>query len=286
MATSSKLVSSRSQRKPESVHFWLAIAAASLLFHALLIVGVKRWVSVAVVEPGAGAIEVEFVTAEAKDGAAGEPVVPAVSSKPEPFRPEPTPLPEFTPEPSPEPIMKPEKKPIVPVVKPSATPKAPKPSPSPKGKPSPSPAPKTIPTPGDLDGDDSTTRSFEAEAEQPSLLDGPGDQLQLMRLPPIVLSRDFANDVGKTINISVVLVAKCSQSQGPACQKSSQEFSTFTPPPGLTPKYDRELDEAVKAWASKLQISSLTYKDPLGTTSPANYPATYWSIQVRLQVKS
>jgi hypothetical protein len=109
MATSDSREKHKEQ-KPESVHFWLAIVAGSLFFHSVLMFGVSRSVKVAVVEPGGGAIDVEFVEASGSKAASeGEPIVPASSFKPEPFRPEPTPLPEFTPEP----IVKPEEKPIV-----------------------------------------------------------------------------------------------------------------------------------------------------------------------------
>jgi hypothetical protein len=109
MATSGSL-ERRKEQKPESVHFWLAIVAGSLFFHSVFMFGVSRAVKVAVAEPGGGAIDVEFVEASGSKAAPeGEPIVPASSFKPEPFRPEPTPLPEFTPEP----IVKPEEKPIV-----------------------------------------------------------------------------------------------------------------------------------------------------------------------------
>ncbi len=114
MATSGPSLDQRREKKPESVQFWLAIVAVSLLFHALLIVGVKRLATVAVVEPAGGPIDVELMEpADSRAVAVDEPIVPAIASKPEPVRPEPTPLPEFTPEPSPEVIQKPE-----PIVKP------------------------------------------------------------------------------------------------------------------------------------------------------------------------
>jgi outer membrane biosynthesis protein TonB len=112
MATSESL-EKRKEQKPESVQFWLAITAGSLFFHSVFMFGVSRSVKVAVVEPGGGAIDVEMVDAS-DNKAAGEPIVPASSFKPEPFRPEPTPLPEF----SPEPIVKPEVREEQPIVKP------------------------------------------------------------------------------------------------------------------------------------------------------------------------
>ena len=47
------------EKKRESVQFWLAIGAISLIFHALLIIGIKRWATISVVEPDAGPIAVE-----------------------------------------------------------------------------------------------------------------------------------------------------------------------------------------------------------------------------------
>jgi len=70
-------------RKPESVHFWLAIAAVSLLFHALLIVGIKRWATIAVVEPDAGPIAIELVDPSGDAAPEGEPIVQAAAMKPE-----------------------------------------------------------------------------------------------------------------------------------------------------------------------------------------------------------
>jgi hypothetical protein len=128
MATSGSREKHKEQ-KPESVHFWLAIVAGSLFFHSVLMFGVSRAVKVSVAEPGGGAIDVEFVEASgSKAVSEGEPIVPASSFKPEPFRPEPTPLPEFSPEPTPKPsqevVQKPEpspepspKQPVKPAVK-------------------------------------------------------------------------------------------------------------------------------------------------------------------------
>ncbi len=70
-------------RKPESVQFWLAIAAVSLLFHALLIVGIKRWATIAVVEPDAGPIAVELVDPVGNAEPQEEPIVQAAALKPE-----------------------------------------------------------------------------------------------------------------------------------------------------------------------------------------------------------
>lgn len=70
-------------RKPESVQFWLAIAAVSLIFHALLIIGIKRWVTMAVVEPNSGPIAVEFVDPVGDAEPQGEPIVKAGALKPD-----------------------------------------------------------------------------------------------------------------------------------------------------------------------------------------------------------
>lgn len=140
----------RKEREPESVQFWLAIAAMSLAFHSIFMFGVTRLATVTVVEPaGGGAIDVEIVDPLGRDARSeGEPIVPAAalkSDKPEPAaKPEPTPLPEFTPEPAPqasqkpepkpEPIVQPEvkKKPEVKEVKEQKKPSVPKPD-KPKG---------------------------------------------------------------------------------------------------------------------------------------------------------
>jgi hypothetical protein len=104
-------------RKPESVQFWLAIAAVSLLFHALLIVGIKRWVTIAVVEPDAGPIAVELVDPVGNPEPQGEPIVQAATIKPKvkpDLKPEVKPdlKSEVQPEPEikPEPIVQPEVK--------------------------------------------------------------------------------------------------------------------------------------------------------------------------------
>ncbi len=70
------------ERKRESVQFWLAIAAVSFLFHALLIVGIKRWATIAVVEPDAGAIAVELVEPAGSESV-DAPIVQAAALKPE-----------------------------------------------------------------------------------------------------------------------------------------------------------------------------------------------------------
>jgi outer membrane biosynthesis protein TonB len=206
MATSDSL-ERRKEQKPESVHFWLAIVAGSLFFHSVLMFGVSRAVKVAVVEPGGGAIDVEMVDASGSKAASeGEPIVPASSFKPEPFRPEPTPLPEF----SPEPILKPEEKPIVkpevreekppivqpekkkPIVqpekkKPIVQPEKKKPQPPDKKGPS---EPEKIPTqdvgkPGDTDGDD------------------PSIRLNVGQVIPAELTPKFKAELGGTAKLTV-----------------------------------------------------------------------------------
>ncbi len=302
MATSGS--DQRKEKKPESVQFWLAIVAVSLLFHSLFIIGVKRWATVAVVEPAAGgAIDFEVVDkSDSKADSSGDPIVPASALKPEPFRPEPTPLPEFSPEPSSEPIVKPEekpqvreeKKPIVPTPKTSPTSKVPKSTPgSPRSTPSPTVTPSTIPipSPSPLTGGGSTTRSFESQTQELQLaaepVDRPVDDFQLMPLPPIVLSRDFTNDVGRSIDVSVTFFVKCLKFQARVCQQSSLELSSSTPPPGLTQKYDSEFEKAVETWFEKLKVSSLTHKpDPSGTTAFVNNWQAQWTIKVTLQVKN
>jgi outer membrane biosynthesis protein TonB len=104
------------EKKRESVQFWLAIAAVSFLFHALLIVGIKRWATIAVVEPDSGPIAVELVDSVGDAEPQGEPIVQAAVLKPE-AKLEVT-KPEVKPEVQPEPEVKPE-----PIVQPSVQPK-------------------------------------------------------------------------------------------------------------------------------------------------------------------
>lgn len=138
-------------RKPESVQFWLAIAAVSLLLHALLIVGIKRWTTVAVVEPDGGPISVELVDPAGSESVEA-PIVQAAALKPEAkleVRPEaksevqPEPEPEIKPEPIVQPEVKAE-------VKKPAIASAPKPDrsivPSKKNTPSGQSGPKKDPT--------------------------------------------------------------------------------------------------------------------------------------------
>lgn len=120
-------------RKPESVQFWLAIAAVSLLFHALLIVGIKRWAAIAVVEPDAGPIAVELVDPVGNAEPQGEPIVQAAALKSEvkpALKPEvkpdlksevqseiePKPEPEIKPKPIVQPKVKTDKKKVSPAI--------------------------------------------------------------------------------------------------------------------------------------------------------------------------
>ena len=102
------------ERKPESVHFWLAIAAVSFLFHGLLIVGIKRWATIAVVEPDAGPIVVELIEPAGSESV-NAPIVQAAALKSEAkLEVKPEAKPEVQPEPElevkPEPIVQPEVK--------------------------------------------------------------------------------------------------------------------------------------------------------------------------------
>lgn len=106
------------ERKPESVQFWLAIAAVSFLFHALLIVGIKRWATIAVVEPDVGPIAVELVEPAGSESV-DAPIVQAAALKPEvkpDVQPKPDPEIKTTVEPEPEPQVRP-------IVQPSLQPK-------------------------------------------------------------------------------------------------------------------------------------------------------------------
>ncbi len=111
-------------RKPESVQFWLAIAAVSLLFHALLIIGIKRWATMAVVEPDSGPISVELVEPVRDSEPQGESIVQAAALKPEvkpDLKSEVQPELEIKPEPQikPEPIVQPEVKTVLKKVQPA-----------------------------------------------------------------------------------------------------------------------------------------------------------------------
>ncbi len=94
------------ERKRESVQFWLAIAAVSFFFHALLIVGIKRWATIAVVEPDGGPIAVELVEPAGSESV-NAPIVQAAALKPE-AKPEVQTKPEPYIKPEPEPQIKPE----------------------------------------------------------------------------------------------------------------------------------------------------------------------------------
>jgi len=121
------------ERKPESVHFWLAIAAVSFLFHALLIVGIKRWATIAVVEPDGGPIAVELVEPAGSESV-DAPIVQAAALKPEAkleVKPEVEPevQTELEPQIKPEPIVQPEVKAEIKKVQPAIVPK-PEPKPN------------------------------------------------------------------------------------------------------------------------------------------------------------
>lgn len=106
------------EKKQESVQFWLAIGAVSLLFHALLIVGLKRWVTIAVVDESEP-ISVEFVDSSSDAAPEGEPIVQAAAMKPEAkSEVKPEPEPEIKAEVKPEPIVKPEVKKVEPAIVP------------------------------------------------------------------------------------------------------------------------------------------------------------------------
>ena len=162
------------EKKQESVQFWLAIGAISLIFHALLIIGIKRWATIAVVDESEP-IAVELVEPAGDSASAGEPIVQAAAMKPE-IKPEakpevkPEPEPEIKSEVKPEPIVQPEVKKVEPAIVPKSETKpivkkrkssqtAPVPSPAPTSQiqSSSSPSPSTLPTvvvPQTIDPDD------------------------------------------------------------------------------------------------------------------------------------
>ena len=142
----------------------------------------------------------------------------------------------------------------------------------------------------DLSGKTGTTGvgSFEVRGDNPQQLDGDRPAtLQLMPFSPITLSRNFAKDVGKTVNVSVTFIVKCLKSQGLTCQDIQIEWQSHTPPSGLSAAYDQELETAITNWFQTIKATSLVYKpDPKGTTSAAKKPDSFWNIQITLQVKN
>jgi hypothetical protein len=309
------------ERKRESVQFWLAIAAVSFLFHALLIVGIKRWATIAVVEPDAGAIAVELVEPAGSESVEA-PIVQAAALKPE-AKSEAKPdlksqvQPEF--EIKSEPIVQPEvkaevKKPAI-----ASTPKPDRslvpPKKNPQSGPSGSSGPKKDPTKGNQNSlppapvpagkSDNPVRSstklpprdeikgpssFSASTDgEPRLLYGDSAALKLMQLPPIVLSARFAKNVGKTLNISVSFIVKCPTSQKSICEPSfiQTELQSQTPPSGLTSEDDLELESAIEKWFALVRVSSLVFApDPIAEVARSPRGDTIWNMQVTLKVES
>jgi hypothetical protein len=299
MATSDSL-ERRKEQKPESVHFWLAIVAGSLFFHSVFMFGVSRAVKVAVVEPGGGAIDVEFVEASGSKAAPeGEPIVPASSFKPEPFRPELTPLPEFSPEPTPKPspevVQKPEVKetPIVPPPNPTNRPKtpaktAPRTTPEKGGTPARSSQPLTKPE--DLTGVRSVIVSYEEQPEQESSNSGDASKpdepakLILGSFPNISIN---ANSPLLPGSITVQFYATCPISTGNRCDPSQVKLSrnqqisaSYSGSASTISTKDQEdIDRLATEIVSKASVQSLTTK----TSFNKKAEATYWSITFTLR---
>ncbi len=242
-------------RKPESVQFWLAIAALSLAFHSLFLFGIQRWAKVAVLQPEvSGPIDVELVAAapaksEVNEGAIAQvpqqpEVVPQtkLEAKPQPVESEPEvvqkPDPKREPEPKRElpivPVDPKKKPPIVekPKPKPNETPSStPKNSDLPEQKPA-SPKPVVPVTSGDgLPSDKiggSGTRSvgvqpaFEPEQQSSSgdmpSTDNPPSQLKLKPHPGLSISQNSPLlSGGKSATIDVRFAATCPISAGNVC---------------------------------------------------------------------
>ena len=308
-------------RKPESVQFWLAIAAVSLLFHALLIVGIKRWTTVAVVEPDGGPISVELVDPAGSESVEA-PIVQAAALKPEAkleVRPEaksevqPEPEPEIKPEPIVQPEVKAEvKKPAIasqPKRKPE-TGRQPKREMTPQtnlGRRSESNnkqqgTPENVDKPAlgggkDLSGEVGTIGQKTVGITQLSLKQndtaGADDRKATLRFKPFPattqLSANFIRDVGPTIIVPVTFIVSCTESQGFVCLPShiklENQSSRF--PPNLSVEYDQELEKVIDNWIQTLEPESLVYQaDPLGTTDMHGKPRTYWTIEIQLQGKN
>ena len=308
-------------RKPESVQFWLCVGAVSLGLHSSLLFGLQRWAKVTLVQPDAGPIAVELMDAPDVVSSAVEPDAIAQVPQTPDAKPDAEPevklevKPDVQPEPESEvmPKLEPKRESNVPIVpKPEQKPKSkpsfsaptqakPSISTSPKLKPSSSSSsgnPKNssgqLPVQGtqgaDLSGKTGTTGvgSFDVRGDNPQQLDGDRPAtLQLMPFSPITLSRNFAKDVGKTVNVSVTFIVKCLKSQGLTCQDIQIEWQSNTPPSGLSAAYDQELETAMTNWFQTVKATSLVYKpDPKGTTNFAKKYDSSWNIQITLQVKN
>ena len=300
------------EKKQESVQFWLAIGATSLLFHALLIVGLKRWVTIAVVDESEP-ISVEFVDPSGDAVPVGEPIVQAAAMKPEAkpeVKPEvqPEPEPEIKAEVQPEPIVQPEVKKVEPAIGSNET----------KPKVTKRPNKKTTPTTGKKSRSDEVQKGPPANGETGlgggkdlsgelgtigqrtvgiTLLStlqnetgGADDRKATLRFKPFPstsqLSANLIRDVGKSITIPVTVLISCTESQGLACIPSriKIEYQSSRFPPNLSSEYDQELEKAIDNWIQTLQAESLVYEtDPVGTTDSVKKPPTYWTIQVQLQ---
>jgi outer membrane biosynthesis protein TonB len=310
------MATSQRGRKPESVQFWLAIAALSLAFHSLFLFGLQRWAKVAVLQPEVGGpIDVELRDAapakpDVNEGAIAQvpeqpEVVPQtkLEVKPQPVEPEPEVV--QKPDPKPEPKREPE----LPIVDPkkNVTP-SPKVRSSPPARSTVTPKPTSTQTPGvvppipkdliDLNGE-GKTRSLTAsigtnEASQVST-GGTNEQVAKLvlqkPLPPIMMSADFVKDVAKSMLVSVTFTVDCKLSQGLVCPSDQINISYSAHQADVViaqDEHDTELERKIKNWIEKeVKASSLVYQpDPLGKTDFVKKPVTYWNIQVTLKLKN
>ncbi len=300
-------------RKPDSVQFWLAIAAVSLLLHALLIVGIKRWGTM-VVEPDAGPIAVEWVEpagSDAVDVPIGQASVPKPEVKPD-LKSEIQP--EF--QIKPEPIVKPEVKAESKKVQPAIVPNQVKPqvarqprkeiSPPPRGKKSglndpqkglPENSKPSLGGGQDLSREPGTvgqrTVGITLLSTQQNDTAGADDRKATLRLKPFPstsqLSANFVSDVGQTITVSIDFLVRCTKSQGLTCVPSDikLDYQSSKLPRDLSSEYDLELGKVINNWIQTLQAESLVYQpDPLGKTDVLQKPPTYWTIKIQLQGKN
>lgn len=296
MATSASF--KERKRKPESVQFWLAIAAVSLLFHAGLIVGLKRWATIALVEPDGGSIAVELVDpASEADAPPGEPIVQAAALKPD-AKPAPEPIaspepeipssfePKFEPAPivKPEPIVPPEKKPQPIVPKPENNTKPPN-RPSPKtdkkdDKKEPSkeipttkrnPLPLPTPTMTGID-----TVNFQVLGEPQLTPQSQGELsgtavLKVPPFPPIDVPKGFPLRRGETLDVTLNFYINNVTGQ--------IDSPTFPKIPNLDDKEREQLEIAVAELLGKIMFSPPDVKIEGGAPPPES---TEWRITLRL----
>jgi outer membrane biosynthesis protein TonB len=242
-------------RKPESVQFWLAIAALSLAFHSLFLFGIQRWAKVAVLQPEvSGPIDVELRDAapakpDVNEGAIAQvpqqpEVVPQtkLEAKPQPVESEPEVV--QKPDPKREPELKPEL-PIVPPVKStvpvpkSETPQKPKSTKKPLTKPEVGKPEVGKPEVGKPEvgkpltpPDQTTGRDLTVNLPVPKLLSAPGEiggkgtaRLRLKSPLTIPFPATFSLKSGDVIRAKVKFIVTGKDFQSPEIKELSPKLS-------------------------------------------------------------